>query len=297
MKKNLLKILLICALPYVTLTGKAQAETHSAEKMSIEEYVKVLNSVDGFIFVGVGEERDITRTLGREPGNEMDQDDVKDLYWMSLNNEIVSVDKDADGMITGNSYGETIIQGIGEDFTLSYVVFVCPKVTVCSPEGGIYSYHKIFNQATRVQFTHSKDYVLNCVTRNGVDITNPENLKDGETFDEKTGWYESPDPITEDVEFHVTMEKRNDNDNMVNTDSDINILVDNNNIVTIDNPTAVAGKTITVTDFWDNVLESNLDATTGVLTFKYPEGGKNYVKKGVFFIEIEGDNTYKILIK
>lgn len=292
MNGNLLKIVLICIMSGWTMTGRAEIlNIGEISQVGIEQFVEILDGVDGFIFVGVGEQRDIARTLGREndksvvAGN-MDQTDVQELNWTTLNRDICNVDEF--GMIEGKSYGETIIQGISDDgkTNLGYVVFVCPKITIYSPEGAVYSYHKIFNQATNVQFTHSKDYVINCVTRDGRDLTKLLD-EEKETFDAATGWYTSTEPINSDTEFRVTMEARQDNNDNIVSDSNLSITVEGNNMVF--NPAnEVSGKSITVKDIFDNLIY-NGTISNGKLTIQD-------INKGILYVSIPGDNVYKVLV-
>ena len=292
MNGNLLKIVLICIMSGWTMTGRAEIlNIGEISQVGIEQFVEILDGVDGFIFVGVGEQRDIARTLGREndksvvAGN-MDQTDVQELNWTTLNRDICNVDEF--GMIEGKSYGETIIQGISDDgkTNLGYVVFVCPKITIYSPEGAVYSYHKIFNQATNVQFTHSKYYVINCVTRDGRDLTKLLD-EEKETFDAATGWYTSTEPINSDTEFRVTMEARQDNNDNIVSDSNLSITVEGNNMVF--NPAnEVSGKSITVKDIFDNLIY-NGTISNGKLTIQD-------INKGILYVSIPGDNVYKVLV-
>lgn len=272
--------------------GKIQIGT--IENITVEEYVEILNGLDGFIFVGVGEDRDVSRTLGREPENGNEQSVYQGLTWTSLNPQIVSVDEN--GVITGQDYGESIIQGIGksddgvdnDDIDIAYVVFVCPKVTVMSPEGAVYSYHKIFDQQTRVQFTHSAGYAINAVTRDGKDIT------EDEAFDKKTGWYISTDPIKEDACFCVTLEKTDAASENVVKDSTLKVLVNEGKSVTIVGPDDYINGEITITDLWGGVTK---DASTGNSgSRKLAIGDDGAIKyDGIYELAI-GDRTFKIII-
>lgn len=274
------KIVLLLLISAFTYTGYAQ-NAGTLTGMTVADFVETLSSVEGYFFIGKGEERDLSLTLGREPANDLNENQAKEMDWTSFNEAIVTVDDY--GYAHGVAYGEALISTHDGDKQTNYVVFVCPKVSIVSPEGAIYSYHKIYNQQSRVQFTESKDWKINAITRDGVLI--PDNS-------EKDGWYESDEAITSDVCFHVTMEHA-DNYPFEN----VKITV-NGHKVTIADPVGYAGymnnRPVSVKDMWGDELYGGTWPSEGTLKFK--QGNE-----GIFFISIPndqgGENQYKIIIE
>lgn len=258
------------------------------QNVNIKQFVETLDGIQGYFFIGKNESRALSLTLEREPGNDFnDASQVKAMHWSSLNPWVADVDDD--GNISGMHYGETIITSDNNGEKTNYVVLVCPKITIVSPEGAIYSYHKIYNQKPHIQFTESKDFTVNCVLRHNsdgsvIDIT--DNI-------DENGWYNGEyveikdidDQISEDVVLWVTMEGKNPAPNAPN----VKITVDGQDVTIHSDDKSIFNKNIVVTNIRKDVLYNSPWPAGGTLTFK-PEN------KGVFFIEIPGVNTYKIII-
>lgn len=257
----------------------------SFENMSIEKFVNTLDNIQGFFFIGKGENRALSLTLERDQTNDFEYAyQVSALHWSSLNPSVAFIDDD--GNLDGINFGETIISSVDDEGNkTNYVVFVAPKVTIVSPEGAVYRYHKIYNQNSHVQFTQSKDYAINCVVRDGVDIT------ESPSFNRETGWYTPDDDIiTDDTTFWVTMEKRrspNDSDAVIG--SNVKVKVDGSKVTIETSDASLLKKKIKVMDMWGNTLYNNQWPSDGDLVF-------NPGNKGVFYIDIPDVNTYKIII-
>lgn len=271
------KILVLFFISAMACVGYSQ-NAGTLSGMTIEEFVEVLDDVKGYFFIGKGETRDLSLTLAREPNNDFDSaEQARDMDWYSYNDAIVSVNNT--GFITGKAYGETILSTSNDGEIENYVVFVCPLITIVSPEGAIYSYHKVYNQKSRVQFTAGKDWEVNCVTRDGVLI--------GDSEIDAAGWYNSDESIDSDVRFHVTMAHKG------NTLQDVKITVDGQD-VTIHAPEYMLQQyNVEVLDMWNNSLYDGEWPSAGTLTFKSEN-------KGIFTIIITDggiENLYKIIIE
>ena len=264
------------------------------ENMDIKTFVSTLNDIEGYFFVGLKEDRDISLTLSRPDGSG-DAKDYAKWEWKTMNYTIAGLSRGEEDapILTGGAYGETIITGTEtkEDGTTdnhNFVVFVCPKITIVSPEGAIYSYHKVYNQNTRIQFTQSQKYSVNSVLR--YDGVHPEGL-DITSYITRDGWYESTDQITGDTTFWVAMEentKANDSSTATGS-SNLKVFVHGSD-VTIEGNNSY---TFTVKDILGKQLYKGTWPANGTLTFDADN-------QGVFFITCSDSNntykTYKIII-
>lgn len=294
----------ICILTFLTVmtvfSGKANDEFNDGllENMDIKTFVSTLNNIEGYFFVGTGEERDLSLILSR-PDNTDDADVFAAMEWKTLNPTIAQLSNNESGapILRGGCFGETIVSATetkdGETISHNYVVFVCPLITIVSPEGAIYSYHKVYNQNTRIQFTQSRDYSINSVYR--IDNTHPDGIDITEDID-KDGWYNSTENITDDTTFWVAMESNNDEHDSETAKgaSDIRVRVKGSDVILEgDNTTSLAGN-FKVTDLWGKTLFDGTwpvdDNGTRCLSFY-----KN--NQGVFFLTSAVTNkTYKFII-
>ena len=270
------KFFLLLIISSITCMGFAQT-SGTLSGMSINEFVGLLADVKGFFFIGKGESRDLSLTLDRDPNVDLDANSARKMDWHSYNEAILTVNEN--GYATGKHYGETIISTSDKNNVTNYVVFVCPKITVASPEGAIYSYHKIYEQDSHIQFTESENYEINCVTKNGVLLDNAEISADG--------WYNSSEPVDSDIKFCVTMQGVYNN-----LKNDVVKITTDGLKVTIHAPESILNlRNIKVLNMWGHELYEGSWPSSGTLEFN--EG--NY---GVFTILIpyDGvDNMFKII--
>lgn len=222
MKKYLLFLLVsILGLPAVAQTDSGSQSNVTQE--SINEQIKVINNLEGFVFLSKGEEnkREMTDILTRPNQENMiaDESAINNMKWdvYPLSDQtIVSIDKEK-GTIQGNKYGETILVGNDGKNDHYFLAFVCPDVTVVSPDGAIFKHQKTYNQRMRVDFSQSEKYFINCVILdyegNQYDITEriAHNPTDND-FD-YNGHYISDMNVVGDATFTITMQSI-DSDNV-----------------------------------------------------------------------------------
>lgn len=175
-------------------------------RKDMKEIVKILSNVEAFVFLEKDDERDLKQTFGRTDKIEFNNvTDYKDLLYEVGNNAVAEINYDT-GEIKGIGFGETIIKITNpkdNDNEHYFLAFVCPKITVKTPEGVVYSYPKMYNHRAKITFTASDQYMINTVLRDGVDITEkvaPD--KDGKD----DGYYLSSNPITDDATFVISEE-------------------------------------------------------------------------------------------
>ena len=211
MKKMLLVGLLM---PFALAAGaQEQNDSRIVENTighKIADVKEVLTSIEGYIFIeqsklGVDKSRNIANTLNRRTEKEKDhltEADLNNLLdWSVSNSSIASYDR-ATHTVTGHNYGETILTLTDANNKDHYfLIFVCPTVTVVSPDGAVYTHQKVYNQKMKVFFSESKYFDINCVLAQYdgkiYDIT--------ADIDEHTGRYESKTPIQNDVRYTVTL--------------------------------------------------------------------------------------------
>ena len=202
----------------------------------MDKIIDILSQVQAYVFLARGDERDLTQTFNRTGQINFETEDLRDLDWTVGNESIATISKN-DGKIRGLNYGETIIKvhdpADGKDSY--FVVFVCPTITVKSPEGAVYKYQKMYNHRAKIQLTHGKNYFINSVMCNGEDITE---FVDKDENGDGDGYYLSDKPITGDMTFVITEEKIpedfNKEDDSVVISSDIKVLVKGQEIILVD---------------------------------------------------------------
>lgn len=267
--------------------------TYSEEyntSIRVEDFIKIIDNVEGYVFLSEGEERDLSLPFARTDSvfSKFGADDLRKLDWSSMNNDIVFVD--SEGMAEGRSFGETIITVKDKEELHNFIVFVCPTVTVKSPEGAIYTHHKVYNQKAKIYFTQSKDYLINCVMLNGEDITDKVKIDENEEGD---GYYESEEPITSNMTFVISMESREDNEiGQVVGGSDINLQVQGKNITfvnTDETKQSIVGKNVKIKD-----------VKREKVVYNKPLPSNNTISietKGIYYVEIDGINgDFKVII-
>lgn len=210
---------------------------------SMKELVNQLKDVQAYVFLGKGEERNLNDVFGRSNTIVFKKGDLEnpDVKCTITNPGIATLTND--GILKGgNEYGETIFTisrkvekkdsngsivydnnepvMITEEF--HFAVFVCPTVTVVSPEGVVYRYPKTHGQKARIQLSQGNDYLINCVMlKNGdgdwEDITSEveagKNEDNSPKNNEKDGYFEfaDGDGVENDLIFILSEESYHPN--------------------------------------------------------------------------------------
>lgn len=228
MKKNIFTLFALAVAMTASASGNdnvgksADVTGDQITDISVEQFVDILQHLDGHVFLTPGESRDLSSLF--KNSSQLPNEDVE--RWSSVNPGIASVS--ADGEVVGHAFGETILTAIVNNETHHVAVFVCPTITVKSPEGAIYVHQKMYKSAVKLQLTQSPDWVVNCVMMAKQDAAGEWQYEDvtGQV-DEKTGIYTSTDPITENLILTVSMalrERFGDGENVIGT-SDIDFQV------------------------------------------------------------------------
>lgn len=201
----------------------------------INDAVEILESIDGYIFLEIGQTRDLSNTFSRT--DELfsgldDESKIQELDFEIKNDDIAIVDEK--GKVTGYDYGQTllivsdskdIIQDGDKKENYYFIVLVCPTISIITPDGVVYKHQKIYNQKTKVDFTHSANFAINSVMAN---YNNGEKVYDITDKIDSNGHYESEVNISRNVIYTVTLEE-DPEDNLLGK-SPYRILVDNGNI-------------------------------------------------------------------
>ena len=285
----------------IEAVGNTGSENGIIGGKDMKEIVSILSDVKAYVFLGKGESRDLTKTFSRSEvidfkGMETDEDH-KSLDYEVGNKSVATIDTET-GKITGVGFGETIIRVYNpiSGNTQYFVAFVCPTITVKSPEGIVYSYPKMYNHRAKINLTASDQFMINTVLRDGVDITDKVSGKENED-----GYYLSNNPITQDVTFVISEESvpGNYDGEAVVGSCGLKVYTEGNNIYFKDTTEdkrfkSILGKTV------------HIDGPGGVfrhvdVVSAEPEEGlySAYVyKSGVFLLEIDGLSTkFKIVVE
>lgn len=186
---------------------------------------EILNSIEGYVFLEKGEQnaRDLTDTFYRSSKlfKDKEKPELQAMKWKVINEEMVNITED--GKVEGKAYGETImtvtdeldVDEEGNPKEHNFIVFVCPTVTVISPDGSIYTHQKIYDKQMKVDFSHSQNYTINSVMAKYYgNETEPTKIYDiTDKINKVTGHYVSDIDIQGDVEYTVTLEE-NPGDNL-----------------------------------------------------------------------------------
>lgn len=225
---------------------------------NLDDVISLLKKVEAYVFLGVGETRDLKETLGRSNIFDYEVKDLNDndnVNWFVNNHDIATITDN--GLIKGLKFGETVMKVNDEDNNdIYFAVFVCPTITVVSPEGVIYKYHKTYNQKVRLQLTQSQDYLINCVMMNGQDITAFVDKSNGNG----DGYFQSTEGVKDNLVFVISEESRHENDGDdigVVGGSGVNVEVwgHNVNFVATDDKTSLIGKELKIIDSEGNSRE------------------------------------------
>lgn len=256
-----------------------------------------LKAMKAHVFMSPGDERLVTDYF-------VDVQEADVTSWEIADNSLIDfVNGDSSSSLVraGNDYGHTVMTARNNkgDVLFHVSVYVCPTVTVKSPLGAIYRYHKIYNAPARIYLTHSDKYLINCVMHDDVDVTKLVEQADDDKDGVTDGQYISEDAITGDITVTITMEENindynDDSNGEVVGKSGLNLQVIGHTIRVVDSDTlqpACAGKEITIRNLSDMI------AYHGTI----PEDGciKVTVKhKGAFNVEIEGyKGKFRIILQ
>lgn len=297
MKKKLLSSLAALCVMMMPTVGAAQStsSTGVVNSIGMADFVKLMESVEGYVFLGLGESREIINILDRskETWSNLYLEDVSHLTFTTTNPGIVDVNFES-GKITGKSFGQTIItiadsDPQSDDIILS--VFVSPTVTVYSPEGVAYNYQKTKGQPARIALTPSKDYVVNCVMRykdgEWKDVT--AEVEAGSGNNEGDGQYESTSTVNSDMIFSISFETAEHYDSAENGDvvgtSGINVQVRGKEITLVEagTETPIAGCKVSIEDSVGNTLKNVTTNTDGTFEVEYP---------GVFILKVDNERGH-----
>lgn len=198
-----------------------------------------------------------------------------------------------------------------------FLVFVCPTVTVVSPEGAIYQHQKIYNQRMRVDFSHSEQYFVNCVIMeyegNKYDITNMIAADPTDDMINVNGHYMSTNRIRGDVSFTISMQDNKNYNNPTNLDkSPFRIQVCGKRVVVVDDDPKDGISPVDQTIEWKTLNSDTVDGSAVlVATDDYIQVVGDDTKReaaelgqdldpGIYFLNIKGDYndiTYKVVIR
>lgn len=301
-------LILFCALGL--FTAGAQSDVPATNKDSNVGMLDVLKDVQGYVFLSSGESRSLETLFDGSDVFDLTKEEIKELQWTSAKPEVVEIHPE-NGMLSAKSFGNSLVTAknpvLGHEFHV--VVFVCPTVTVKSPEGAIYSYQKIYDYPAKINFSKSKDYMLNCVmlkigANDPIDITDAVSYdldENGKIVENSDGYYNS-EPIRENIVFTVSMEKRikenEEGDSDVVGASGINIRVSGHRVEFVkfkegtEEPDMnfFKNKKVTINDIYNRTVYDQIMHEDNVINFLSGS-------KGVFIVKIQqvpGD--FKIII-
>ena len=289
----------------VTLFAVLGIMSMSAQKitfagMTFDELINILENLQGQVFLSKGETRELANIVANSTSIS-NVANAKDLTWSTLNKGIVDIDE-SEGTIEGVNFGQALVQVHEPSATVPdfYIgVYVCPTITVKSPEGAIYTHQKMYNSRAKLQLTHSPDWLINCVMCNGEDITQMVSETGNGWFDTSLFPEEEKQNVKNDLTLVVSMEtrmKHNDGDDVI-ADSDINLQVYPETMTLrftdgVGNlKTTLIGRTISIKDITGKELYGSPLPEECEIVFLSNN-------KGVFYVGIEDvDQDFKIIME
>lgn len=249
----------------------------------------LLREIDGYIFMSLNEDARSFNGIFQRTDSLPDSEYLHDVEWTIANDNVLKyTGNNTFSAIGFGEHGNTLVVGTNRTTgqKVKLVVFVCPTVTVYSPEGAIYKHQKFYDYPAKISLGKSNDYVINCVMHGEDDVTHLLN---------ENGDYVSPDPIREDMTLVVSMESREfEESNDVVGKSGINIQVVGNSVKFVDAATKQKA------DITENIIIHDLQGKE-IYNQPLPEEGVinfNSENHGIFFIDIENDEDghFKIII-
>ena len=298
MKKTLLSsIAVLCAMGMPTVGNAQSTSAGAVTSIGMADFVKLMESVEGYVFLGLGESRELMNIFDRSDDvwGHLTADDEKNLTFTSTNPAIASVNLN-DGIITGEAFGQTIItveNSKGDDIILS--VFVSPTITVYSPEGVAYNYQKTTGQPARIALTPSAEYVVNCVMRykdgEWKDVT--AEFEKGNGNNEADGQYESGSEVNSDMIFSISFETADVYDSDENGEvvgvSNLDVQVRGKEVTLVEAGTEnpIKNCKVTIEDSVGNAVSNETTDSKGKFSLEYP---------GVYKLTVTGyDGHFKIM--
>lgn len=210
MRKLYKNILTTCLAAFALTLSAPRANAVVVDDVkSMQDVVNILNKIEGYVFIEKGDdkERDLAEVFGKTDAvlKDKTREDLMKMHWDVFNENVVDIKED-DGTVVGLNYGQSIVKLTDEkDKSLEFyfIVFVCPTITVVSPDGAVYTHQNVYGQKVKVDFSHSKNFSINCVMAeyngNVYDIT--------KTVVKDNGHFESSIDLESDMTFTVTLQE------------------------------------------------------------------------------------------
>lgn len=192
------------------------------------------------------------------------------LTWTSSDEEVVLVGDN--GTITALDFGRAVVSAVkGDETVASLNVFVCPTLRILYPEGIDVTHRVIHNSQSDVTFTPVSGWKINNVTMDGVDITG---------MIDASGRLVTDGFITDDVVFHVAVEKADgDSDSVLGT-SPVKMLVE--------------GRTLTVTGAGDEDLVTITNMKGDAKVYEWTAKQIPFRESGVFAVDVTDAATQAV---
>ena len=248
--RKILTVLLATAFAMHLCAQDIDTQGSAGKNLNMEGIIEKLEKSEGYVFLGKHDQRNLRDIFHRSGKIDMggedkpNLNDVLDYHWEVANEGIATLQRDNEAeaiYVKGTEFGETFLTATLPNSTEvhHFAVFVCPTITVLSPEGIVYRYQKTYKQPARIELTKSKEYHINCVMMkrgdsdsDWEDITakvaygrdsNDDDDDDLEVND-KDGYYESKDPIASDMIFVISEESSEYYDNNTEGGSDLGVV-------------------------------------------------------------------------
>ncbi|MCH5246373.1 MAG: hypothetical protein J1E84_07905 [Muribaculaceae bacterium] len=231
--RKILTVLLAMAFAMNLCAQDIDTQGSAGKNLNMEGIIEKLEKSEGYVFLGKDDQRNLRDIFHRSNDIKMGDEpqdpnvhDVLEYHWEVANEGIATLQRDTEAeaiYVKGTRFGETFLTATLPNSTEvhHFAVFVCPTITVLSPEGIVYSYQKTFKQPARIELTRSNEYHINCVMMKrddsdweditakvayGPDLNDNDDLK----VNDNDGYYESKDPIEGDMVFVISEELSQD---------------------------------------------------------------------------------------
>ena len=226
--------------------GDIDTQGSAGKNLNMDGIIEKLEKSEGYVFLGKDDQRNLrdifhrSDKIGMGGEDKPALNDVLDYHWEVANEGIATLQRDTKAeaiYVKGTKFGETFLTATLPNSTEvhHFAVFVCPTITVLSPEGVVYSYHKTYNQPAKIELTQSKEYHINCVMMKRGDsdsdweditakVAYGRDSNDDLVVNDKDGYYESKDPIASDMIFVISEESSKDYGNNTGGGSDLGVV-------------------------------------------------------------------------